>query len=103
MSGYELLPDLIRQVAWNRETETTVQSVDQGIHPDHLSIDVTERTAAVAWINRGVGLQVIRDGVTTCRNQFIPSFAANYAVGEGVIEFERSSDSKGELSNPHGV
>ena len=65
--GNQLLADFVHQIARDGETEAAIEAVDERVHPDHFAVDVAERTAAVAGIDRGVGLQVIRDVVAAGR------------------------------------
>ena len=101
MPGNQLFADFPNEIARNGETEPAIQTVDECVHPDHVSIDVAERTAAVAGIDRRIGLQVIRDRIPAIINQFAPAFAADHAVSESVIEPERRADGKGKLTHPH--
>ena len=103
LSGDELLADLVGQVARNRETEAAVQPVDERVHADHFAVDIAKRPAAVARIDRRVGLQIIRDRIAAGREQFAAAFPADHAVGESVIELERRADGKGELAHADGV
>ena len=51
LTGDELLSDLVGEIARNRETETAVQPVDEGVHADHLAVDIAERSAAIAGVD----------------------------------------------------
>ena len=103
MAGDQLGADFFCHVNRNGEAQPAVHSVYQRVHPDHFAIDIAEWAAAVAGINRGVGLQVVRDGVAARLKQPAPPFAADHAVGKCVIEPEWRTDRKGELPNPHRV
>ena len=103
LAGDQLLPDLIREVDRDREAETAIQSVDERVHARRPAIDIAERTAAVARINRSVGLQVVRDRIAAGRDQFAPAFPADHAVGEGVIELKRRADRERELPDAHRI
>ncbi len=103
MAGDKLLSDFVGQIARNRETEAAVQPVDEGVHAHHLAVDIAERAAAIARVDRRIGLQVIRDRVAARREQFAPAFSADHAVGECVIELERRADGEGKLPHAHRV
>src|SRR5205823_11477684 len=62
-----------------------------------------EWAAAVAAINRGISLQVVRDGVADLLKQFASTFAADHTVGKCVIEPEWRTDRKGKLPNSYSV
>ena len=72
--------------------------MDQGIHPDHSAIDVTQRTATVPGIDRRIRLDVI---LIFVRQQFIAAFSTHHAGREGVGEFVRSSDRTDDLTYFH--
>ena len=99
MAGNQLFSDFLNEIARNGEAEPTIQTVNERIHPDHVPVDVAERTAAVARIDRGIGLQVIRNGIPGIIDQLAPAFPADHAVSESVIEPERRADGKGKLTD----
>src|SRR4029077_6425360 len=85
------------------EAQAAIHAVDQRVHADHFAIDVAQRSSAIAWINRCVGLQIIGNGVRASLKQFTAAFAADYAVRESVIELERRPDCERKLTYPHRV
>src|SRR5439155_6062079 len=95
--------NFLGHVNGNCETQAAVHSVDQGVHPNHLAINVAERSAAVARLNRCVGLQIIRDGIATRRQQFVPAFTAYHPISESVIMLELRTDGERKLAHSHGV
>src|SRR5207244_12904440 len=101
--AHEFAADLFNHVTRNGKTESAVHTINQRVHSDHFPVKVAQRTAAVPRINRGIGLQVIRDRITAGLKQFAAAFAADYAVGECVIELERRADSKRKLAHAHFV
>src|ERR1700736_6733775 len=103
VSGNELVANFPGHVDGNGEAEAAIDPVDQRIHADHPAVDIAKRAAAVAGINRRVGLEIIRDGIAIGRVQFAATFAAHHTVSESVIEFERRADGKGELTHPDRV
>ena len=103
MTGDQLVADLFGHVNWDRKAKPTIQSVDQRVHSDHFAVDVAKRAAAVAGIDRGIGLQIIRDRVTARREQFAAPFAADDAVSKRIIELERRADCEGKLAHAHCV
>ena len=103
VTGDKLSADFLCHVDWDSETQATVHPVNEGVHADHFAVDVTEWTAAVAGINRGVSLQIVRDGVTAAGQQFVPAFAAHYPIGERVIELEGRADRERKLAYAYAV
>ena len=103
MASDKLGADLFGHVGRDSKTQSTVHSVDERVHADHLAIDVAEWSAAVAWINRRVGLQIIGDGIAAGGEQFVPALAAHHAIGKRVVELERRSDREGKLAYPYAV
>src|SRR5439155_4888993 len=103
VAGDKFGADLLRHVNWDGETEPTVHPVDERIHADYFTVDVAERPAAVAWINRCVSLQIIRDRVAAGSEQFVPALAAHHPIGECVVELERRSNGEGKLTYPYAV
>src|SRR4029453_12528774 len=103
LAGNQLLTDLVGQVAGNSEAEAAVQSIDQRVHANDFAVDVAERAPRVTGINRGIGLDVIRNAVTAVSEQFAPAFSADPAIGEGVIEFKWRADGEGKLPNAHRI
>jgi hypothetical protein len=73
VAGDQLGADLFGHVNRDGETQPTVHPVDKRVHADHFTVDVAEWSAAVAWINRRVSLQIIGDGVApVASNLFRP-------------------------------
>ena len=103
MAGDQLCANFFGDVNGNREAQAAVHPVDQRVHANHFAVDITERAAAVTRINRGVGLQIIRDRVAACLEQFAPAFAADHAIRECVIELEGCADCKRKLPHPYRV
>src|SRR2546421_4932654 len=54
------LPDLLHypldRVDWNRESNALGVGYHGSVHSDDVSADVSERSSAVAWVDRGVCL-----------------------------------------------
>ena len=63
MTGDKFGADLFCHVNRNGETQSAIHAVDQRVHANHFAVDVAERAAAVARVDRRVGLQIIRNGV----------------------------------------
>ena len=103
MTGDKLSADFLCHVDWDSETQAPVHPVNEGVHADHFAVDVAEWTAAVAGINRGVGLQIVRDGVAVAGQQFVSAFAAHYPIGERVIELEGRADRERKLAYTYDV
>src|SRR4029077_16590854 len=56
VSRDQFLRDFFGHVTRHSEAQAAVDSVNQRVHTDHFSIDIAERTAAVAGIDRGISL-----------------------------------------------
>ena len=103
MTGDKLHTDPFCHVTWNGEAEPAIHAIDQSVHSNHLAIDVTQRAAAVARIDRRIGLQVVGNGVAAGLEQFAAAFAADHSVSESVVELERCTDRECKLAYAHGI
>lgn len=79
------------------KTETAIQTVDQRVHTDDLTVQINQRTAAVARIDRSVGLQVV---LVNSAAQIAASLAADHADGERVVQLERRTDHADKFADP---
>ena len=98
-----MLTDFIGEVDRNGKAQPAIQSIDQRVHADDLAINVAKRAARISRINRGVGLNVIGNGITAVADQFAAPLSAHHPVGEGVIESEWRPDGESKLPDPNGV
>ena len=96
--GDQLSADRACQVGRNGEAQASAQPIDQGVDPDDPAVDIAERTATVARINRRISLEIVFvDGA----GQITSSFGAKHPDGEGVVEFKGSADTADKFSHPH--
>jgi hypothetical protein len=63
VTGDQFGANFFRHVTGDREAEAAIHPVNQRVHADHFTVDITQWAAAVTRINRGVSLQIIGDGV----------------------------------------
>ena len=103
VTGDQFGANFFGHITGNCETKAAIHPVNQRVHADHLAVDVTEWTAAIARINRRVRLQIIGDGIGACLKQFAPAFTADHAVSKSVIELEWRTDRKCKLAHPHRI
>ena len=76
----KLRQDRDRLVDWHREADVGRARAQRRVDPDHLAARVDERSAAVAEIDRGVGLDV----VVEARVEQLPADEADYPDGHRV-------------------
>ena len=96
--GDQLLADFVGEIDRDGETEPAIHAIDQRVHADDTAVDIAKRAAAVAGIDRGVGLDEIGNRVTGGAEQIAPAFPADHAASEGVIELEGRADGEGEFA-----
>src|SRR5205085_12384007 len=87
----------------NGKANTSIPFSDHSCHADDFAINVAKRAAGVSRINRGVGLDVIRDGITAIADQFAAAFPAHHPIGKGVIEFEWRPNGESKLTDANGI
>src|SRR5205823_3099578 len=92
--------DVPQHVGGDGEAEATVQPVDERVHSDDVTVQVQERTAGVAGVNGGVGLDVI---FVLGHAEAVPVLRGNDALSERVILFEGHADGETQLPDAHGV
>ena len=80
--------DLFDIVDGNGEADALAARIDGGVDADHLAAEVEERPAAVAGIDRGVGL----DEVVVGARADGAAFGADDSEGDRVAEAERIAD-----------
>jgi hypothetical protein len=95
----ELGKDLFGHVDRHREADRVRLRVDRGVDADHLAREVQQRTARVARIDGGVGL----DEVVVGPLADVPAGSAHDAGGDGVVETERISDRDHPVAGKHRV
>ena len=66
---------------------------DRGVDPDHPAVQVDQRTAGVAGVDRGVGLDHRLGGRA-------PLQRADHARGDGAVEAQRRADGDHRLTDP---
>src|SRR5690606_21228235 len=75
----------------NCETNALIAATvggNRSVDTDHLTVKVDKRSARVAWVDRGIGLQKFG----ALDRTELPLFAADNAGANGLVEFERSAD-----------
>src|SRR2546422_936897 len=77
--------DLAGHVRGDREADAGAPGDDRGVDPDHLTLHVHERTAGVAGIDGGVGLQEVVERTLV----ELPRLGADDAGGDRGLETER--------------
>ena len=85
-----------RAVDRHREADAARARADRGVDADHFAARVDERSAAVAEVDRGVGLNVI----VQAHVEQLPSEEADHADGDGVFVAERIADRAHPLAHP---
>ena len=93
----ERLAHLPCEIGRNGEAQTATQPVDQRVHADHFSVEIDERTSAVARIDRRIGLQIV---LVNRAGQIAPPFRADHSHRQRVIQFERRADAADEFAHP---
>ena len=96
----ELADDFAGGVDRHREPDPDVAVVagvlDLGVDPDHLALFVDQRAAGVAGVDRGVGLDHVRDREAV-RGFDLALEGGDDAAGDRAVEAERVAD------RDHGV
>ena len=95
-----MLRDSPRQVDRNGKTHATVVATDERVDADHPPVDVTKRAAAVAGVDRGVGLDEL---IVISAEAEIASFRTHHAESESVGQLKRCSDREGEFPDLKSV
>jgi len=80
----------------DRESEAAEENVSHVGHADHLAGQIEQRTAGVAGIDVGVGLDI-------CDPFEGPVPGANDAVGDGPLEAHRVADCEDVLAGPDAI
>src|SRR5262249_2932568 len=75
--GNRVGANVVEPCARNSAPESGVDPFDRGIHPTPSAVDTATGTAAVAGVNRGIGLEIIRNIVAAGLEQFVPAFSAD--------------------------
>src|SRR5215467_1152117 len=98
-----VLPDLLihrpNNVTRRRETQTFVSAAlghDQRIDSDKPSVQVHERAAAAAGVNRCICLYIDHRGFRL----ELPCYGTNYSERNGVSQAKRTTDSEHQLTRP---
>ena len=76
-----------------------VRRVDGRVHPDHLALEVEQRAAGVAAVDRGVGL----DEVDVRAGGDVAGHGRDDAAGDGAAEAEGVADGDHVLADAHRV
>ena len=80
-----------------------VDPVDEGVHADDLAVEVDQRSAGVAGVDRGVGLDVILVVVVRAEFELVAALGADDPGRERVVEVVRHADGAGQFAHAHGV
>ena len=103
----QLSGDKHHQIDRNRETDAFVAARiagDRGVDANHLTSQIQQRTAAVARVDGGVGLQeILQTDLFGAQFQITPTFGADDAVADGVAQPEGTADRQHEVANFHSV
>ena len=86
-----------RGIDANCETQALGRQDGRGIHAYHTAVGGNQRSAGVAWIQRGIGLNHVIDQTARVRAQGT-SQRAYHASGHGGLEAVRVADGYDELS-----
>ncbi len=90
-----------RGVAWDREADPPrLAAGDGGGDPHHAAVDVDERTAGVARVDRGVGLEELLERIV---GDPAAADAADDPVGDRAVEAEGIADRPDHLADLDGV
>src|ERR1051326_1596881 len=95
-AGDQLPGNIVGHVDGNGEPDVRAQSADERVHADYFAVNVDQRTAAVAGIDLGVGLDVV---LVRCHAEAGAVFLADHADGHGVIQAVRRTDGNGEFTD----
>ena len=104
----EIIHHLLRERDRNRESVTRVvtrAARDRAVDADDFAANVEQRSTRIAWVDRGIGLDVVSDcvAVATVRieqRRLIAALRAHDAGGDGEVELKRISDRQYPLPNP---
>ena len=93
--------DLAGHVRGDREADAGAPGDDRGVDPDHLALHVHERTAGVAGIDGGVGLQKVVERTLV----ELPRLGADDAGGDRGLQTERRAHREDPVADldPVGV
>ncbi len=90
--GEELRDDRLDRVGRNGEADAVVSArvaLDLRVDADHLRLEVEERAARVAVVDRGVGLDRIKSSVLKRLNMFLSRFLASAKLTSAMEAFWR--------------
>ena len=86
----------------NGEAEPLAAHDDRGVEPDDTAVRVDQRTSRVAWIQRGVGLNDVRDQSTRPRAEGSTQ-RADDAGGHRVLKAVGISERDDDLTGPQAI
>ena len=99
----QLPGDAHRHVDWNRETDAFAAAGaggDGGVHADHFAVQVQQRSAAVARIDGGIGLQkVLKLNLFVAELEIAAAFGADDAERDRVAQSKRAADGQHEIAD----
>ena len=97
--AHDLLHDAPRHVDRHREADADIAATrrqDRGVDPDHLAVEVDQRSARIARIDRGVGLDEVLIALDA---QPAAPEGANDARGHRLAKTERVADREYEIAD----
>ena len=92
----QLLHDVAGLVDGDGKPHAAVIAADESVDADHPPIDIAKRAAAVAGVDRGVGLDEL---VVIAAETERASLGADDAESEGVWQLERGADRESQFTN----
>ncbi len=94
----QLAGDELRRVDRHRETDSLGRQYHGGVDADDFTAGVDQRSAGVARIERGVGLNHVVDQSSRCRAQRAAE-RADHAGGDAVLKAIRIADGDRQLAD----
>lgn len=86
--GQKLLSDVDR----NGEPDVLREPGDRRVDSDDLGLDVDERPAGIAEVDRRVGLDEVLEALCCAGRVGLPALPPDHSNGDGLLELERVSD-----------
>ena len=84
----------------NSKANAAIDPADERVDADHATFNIAERSAAIAGIDGGIGLEIF---IVVAAEAEGASLCAHNAKGERVGKLHRRADGEGEFSHLHRI
>src|SRR6516165_1605632 len=101
----QLISNVLGKIAGNGQShslKSTGAALDRGIDPDHFSFQVDKWAAAVAWVDGGIGLQVVFVN-RSFRVQTAPAFRAHDSRSNRSGQAKRRANCQYPVTDFHSI